>query len=220
MTNALETYFKKNNKRLIHKWIHYFDIYDRHFSPYINKAVTIIEFGVFHGGSLQMWKNYFGKKARVIGIDIDPRCKNLEEDQIEIHIGDQENRDFLRKLSREIRNIDIVIDDGGHTMNQQITTFEEMFPRVRNGGTYLVEDLHTSYWKEYGGGYKEQNSFIEYSKNLIDQINAWHSHDKSNLSVTNITRTVKAMHVYDSIIVFDKDKIIKPHHEKTGEVSF
>ena len=72
--------------------------------------------------------------------DINPACKALEEDQIEIVIGDQEDRAFLAELRERIGPADIVIDDGGHTMAQQIATFEEMFPAVRNGGVYLVED--------------------------------------------------------------------------------
>src|SRR5579863_1181700 len=128
--NQLEKYFYKNKGRLIHKWIHYFDIYDRHFKKYKGKKVVVLEFGVFHGGSLQMWKDYFGRKARIIGVDIDPRCKSLEESQVTIYIGDQENRQFLRKLAKKISPIDIVIEDGGHTMGQQIATFEEIYPKV------------------------------------------------------------------------------------------
>ncbi|HLL60229.1 MAG TPA: SAM-dependent methyltransferase, partial [Candidatus Nitrosocosmicus sp.] len=125
--NPLKEYFKKNNGRYIHKWVHYFDIYHRHFDSFRGKNITVLEFGVWHGGSLQMWKHYFGKNAKIIGIDINPACKNLEEDQIEIYIGDQENRDFLKQLVQKIGAIDVVIEDGGHFMNQQITTYEEIF---------------------------------------------------------------------------------------------
>ncbi len=220
MSNPLETYFRKSKGRLIHKWVHYFDIYDRHFSHFRGKRITILEFGVQHGGSLQMWKHYFGRKARIIGVDIDPRCKKLIEKQIEVYIGDQENRKFLKSLAKKVGPFDIVIDDGGHTMGQQITTFEEIFPNVKDNGVFLVEDLHTSYWKEYGGGYKKQNSFIEFAKNLIDQINAWHSLDENSFFVDKYTETIKGMHVYDSIIVFDKGILEKPHHEQIGIPSF
>lgn len=71
--------------------------------------------------------------------------------------------------------VDIFIDDGGHHMTQQITTLEKMFLRVRDGGVFLCEDLHTSYWDRYDGGYLRQDSMIEKSKTLIDTINAWHS---------------------------------------------
>lgn len=218
--NPLEQYFLHNKGRLIHKWMHYFDIYDRHFSPYRNKPITVVEFGVFHGGSMQMWKHYFGKKARIIGIDINPACKQLEEKQVEIYIGDQEDRKFLRELRKKVGPIDVLIEDGGHGMQQQIVTFEEMFPAIKDGGVYLVEDLHTSYWEEYGGGYKKPGTFIEYAKDLIDQINARHSHDPKKLKPTNYTKQIQGMHIYDSIIVFDKAAVPELDVRKTGTESY
>jgi Methyltransferase domain len=218
--NPLEVYFRANQGRLIHKWMHYFDIYDRHFSPYRGKAVNVVEFGVSHGGSLEMWRDYFGWDARITGVDLDPRCAKLGGDQIEVFIGDQENRGFLNDLADKVGEIDIVIEDGGHTMGQQIATFEELWPRVRNGGVFLIEDLHTSYWTSYGGGYKRPGTFIEYAKDLIDQQNAWHSREPDKLMVDDYTRSIRGMHVYDSIIVFDKEKVTKPTHERTGTRSF
>ena len=149
--NHLEKYFRANEKRQIHKFYHYFDIYDRYFSQYRGKEITFMEIGVFQGGSLQMWKDYFGPQARIIGVDIDPRCKELEEDNIEIHIGSQSDRKFLRDLKTKIPKVDILLDDGGHTMRQQIVTFEELFDHVKPEGLFLCEDLHTSYFLEYGG---------------------------------------------------------------------
>ena len=84
--NDLEAYFNANNKRLIHKFPHYFQVYERHFSRFRNKEVVIVEIGVSHGGSLQMWKDYFGGKAKIFGIDVDPRCKDFEEENIKIFI--------------------------------------------------------------------------------------------------------------------------------------
>ena len=215
--NPLEKYFRQNKGKLIHKWLHYFDIYDHHFSKYRKKDIVVLEFGVFQGGSLQMWRKYFGKKARIIGVDINPDCKNLEEKGIEIYIGDQEDRKFLKDLMNKLGEVDVVIEDGGHTMRQQINTFEEVFPFVKEGGAFLIEDLHTSYWKEYGGGYKKKDTFIEYAKSIIDDINAWHSNEQKRLKVGELTKTVKGMHVYDSIIVFDKGEVIAPVHEMTGK---
>src|SRR5258706_4237105 len=206
--NPLWTYFCDNEGRLIHKWHHYFDIYHNHFCRFRNKPVSILEIGVSHGGSLQMWKNYFGSNAKIYGVDINPKCKELEEDQIKIFIGDQSNRDFLKKLREEIGQIDIVIDDGGHTMTQQITTFEELFPFIGETGIYLAEDLHTSYWTIYGGGYMKKGnyfnkgSFIEYAKGFIDSINAWHSHDP-RLAPNMLTKSVTGLHFYDSVLVIE-----------------
>jgi 23S rRNA U2552 (ribose-2'-O)-methylase RlmE/FtsJ len=96
--NDLEKYFTKNTGRLIHKWKHYFEVYDRHFSRFRGTDVHIVEFGVSQGGSLQMWKKYFGPKCKIYGIDINPHCKQLEEDQVEIFIGDQQDRAFLQTI--------------------------------------------------------------------------------------------------------------------------
>ncbi|MBT3338246.1 MAG: class I SAM-dependent methyltransferase [Anaerolineae bacterium] len=214
--NDLEKYFTENTGKMIHKWKHYFEIYDRHFSRFRNTDVHIVEFGVSHGGSLQMWKEYFGPRCKIFGVDINPHCKELEEDQVQIFIGDQEDRNFLKSLSEQIPRIDILIDDGGHTMKQQICTFEELFPYIDKNGTYLCEDLHTSYWAKWGGGYKKPSSFIEYSKKFIDYINAWHS-KTIKLKVTEFTRSVHSLHFYDSILVIEKRPIEKPFQLKSGE---
>jgi hypothetical protein len=216
--NDLETYFRQNDKRLIDKWIHYFDVYDRHFSKYRNKEIVILEIGVFQGGSLQMWKNYFGDKAKIYGIDIEPRCKEMEEENIKIFIGSQSDRKFLKEVKKQIPPVDILIDDGGHTMNQQIVTFEELFNQVKDDGVYLCEDLHTSYWLGFGGGHKRQGTYIEYSKNFIDSLNAYHS-DQKSLKVNSFTQSVDSIHYYDSIIVIEKRKKEKPYHESTGYMS-
>ena len=128
--NDLETYFTANTGRLIHKWRHYFEIYDRHFSRFRGTDVHLVEFGVAQGGSMQMWKHYFGPKARIFGVDINPNCRQAAEDQVEIFIGDQADRKFLQSLAARIPRMDILIDDGGHTMKQQIHTYEELFPHI------------------------------------------------------------------------------------------
>lgn len=215
----LEKYFRDNNSRLINKWNHYFNIYERHFNKFRNKEIVVLEIGVSQGGSLQMWKEYFGDKAKIFGIDIDPRCKELEEENIKILIGSQSDRKFLRQVKESIPKIDILIDDGGHTMKQQIVSYEELFSHIKDEGTYLCEDLHTSYWLRYGGGYRRRGTFIEYSKYFIDYLNAFHSQQKT-LRVNSFTKSVDSIHYYDSIIVIEKRKIEAPFDEKTGNNSF
>lgn len=219
VVSDLELYFRANQDRLIHKWNHYFDVYERHFSRFRDQEIVILEIGVSQGGSLQMWKQYFGDKAKIYGIDIDPRCKELEEENIEIFIGSQSDRQFLRRVKNSIPNIDIFIDDGGHTMRQQIVSYEELFDHVKENGVYLCEDLHTSYWLEWGGGHKRSNTFIEYSKNFIDYLNAYHSKQRS-LRVNSFTQSVDSIHYYDSILVVEKRKKKPPFDEKTGLASF
>lgn len=214
--NDLEKYFFSNSGSLIDKWHHYFDIYDRHFSRYRGTDVHVMEIGVFHGGSLQMWKDYFGPRAKIYGVDINPYCKQLEEDRVEIFIGNQEDRDFLQSVADAVPRIDILIDDGGHKMRQQITTFEALFPHIDKHGVYLCEDLHTSYWREFDGGAGRKGTFIEYSKHFIDSINAWHSRQPRKLKVSEFTRSAYSLHYYDSVLVIEKKPIEEPTHSQTG----
>lgn len=207
--NDLERFFYCKEHRVITKWLHYFEVYDRHFSKYRNKAPVVMEIGVFKGGSLQMWKDYFGEGAQIIGIDIDENTKEFEEERISIEIGSQEDRDFLKKLKEKYPRVDVLIDDGGHTMNQQIVTFEEMFPHISYGGTYLCEDLHSSYLERFGGGYRNPDSYIEYSKNFIDYVNAWLSGDAKH-QPNSYSRTMHSLHYYDSVLVIEKEKIGAP----------
>lgn len=214
--NDLEKYFLQNKKNELHKWKHYFEIYDRHFQRFRGQEVYVLEFGIYHGGSLQMWKEYFGPNCQIYGVDINPYCKQLEEERVEIFIGDQQDRTFLQTLAKDIPKIDILIDDGGHTMAQQISTFEELFPHIDINGVYLCEDTHTSYWKKFGGGYRKKTSYIEYTKGLIDQLHAWHSREPSKLNVSEFTRTAGSLHYYDSVVVIEKRRVEQPEDLKTG----
>jgi len=201
--NPLEYFFFFGKHNFITKWGHYFEVYHRYFQKFRNKPVTVLEIGVFGGGSLQMWKDYFGKDCNIIGIDIMEQCKNYEEDQIKIYIGSQEDRVFLNKVKEENPIIDIIIDDGGHMMNQQIVSFEELYPHLSDGGVYLCEDCMTSYYPKYEGGYNNPFTFIEYSKKLIDKINARYSESK-DLSIDELTRSIRSIHFHDAMVVFEK----------------
>lgn len=217
--NPLRAYFDSGPERLLHKWVHYFDIYHRHLAPYRGKAITLVEFGVFHGGSLRMWRDYFGRRARIVGVDIDPRCAELAERGTEVVTGDQEDREFLARLRDGLGTIDLVIDDGGHTMGQQIATFEELWPAVRDGGLYVVEDLHTSYWEEFGGGWRQPGTFIEYAKGLVDEMHTWHTRERGH-QPSDWTRSIAGMHIYESVIVLDKADVPEPVVRKMGRPVF
>lgn len=218
-SNPLRRYFVANTGRLIHKCDHYFDIYDRHFARFRGQAVRVLEIGVYHGGSLEMWRDYFGPQATIVGVDINPACQAFSGPGIEVVIGSQEDRSFLRSLKERFPAFDIIIDDGGHTMRQQIVTFEELYPHVKENGVFLAEDLCTSYWSDYGGGYGKPDTFIEYSKPLIDRLNAWHSKE-SALSPDEFTRTATSIHYYDSVLVIEKGKHAAPVSHMTGKPSF
>jgi hypothetical protein len=176
---------------------------------------VILEIGVSMGGSLQMWKHYFGPKIQIYAIDIDPKCKQFEDETTRIFIGSQSDRNFLKYVKESIPKVDILIDDGGHRMDEQIITFEELYGHVKDDGIYLCEDTHTSYWKEYDGGYKKRGSFVEYTKNLIDHLNAWHSRTEE-LTPGHITKSAHSLHFYDSVFVIEKKKRDRSWDEMRG----
>ncbi|CAH1789175.1 unnamed protein product [Owenia fusiformis] len=215
--NPFKTWWKNYRKSEkfgdVFKWNHYFDIYHRHFARFRNKEMTMLEIGVRNGGSLKMWRDYFGPGAQIYGMDIIAKSKRFENELegVKIIIGDQGNPRFWTEALKTLPKFDIVIDDGGHTMNQLKVTFDHLYDHVKlDGGIYLAEDLHTAYWPNYGGGFKRPETFIEYTKGLIDQLNADHSRDK-NLVVTNFTRSTQSIQVYDSIVVFEKSPHPKYH---------
>lgn len=219
-SNPLHAWFEANPGRLLSKWSHYLDIYHRHFARYRGRACTLVEIGVYHGGSLQMWKHYLGPQARIVGVDINPRLTELGEPGIEIVIGDQGDRGFLRALAQRLGPIDLLIDDGGHTMAQQIATVEELFGAVAADGVILVEDTHTSYWREYGGGLRTPHTFMEFAKRLTDELNAWHSRDPHSFAPGPFTRQAQSMHFYDSVVVIEKGPHPQPQEIASGTPSF
>ncbi len=214
--NELEHFFLNKQHRLIHKWNHYFEIYDRHLQHLKNQKINILEIGISHGGSLEMWNYYFKGDANIYAIDINPECKKFEGENVKIFIGSQEDVTFLKNIKNIIPQIDVLIDDGGHTMKQQIITFNYLFDHVTENGIYICEDLHTSYWKHFGGGYRNKRSFIEFAKHFIDKLHAWHSKD---VAIDDITKNTHSLHFYDSVLVIEKRQMHKPFDVKSGTPS-
>jgi hypothetical protein len=212
--NTLENFFHSRNKKLlITKWKHYFDIYDTYFKKFKGKNPTILEIGVYNGGSLEMWNNYFEGNCTIYGVDINENCKIvpkiLNANNIFIEIGDQGNVNFWNMFKQKVPKFDIIIDDGGHQMDQQITTFECMYEHVKDEGIYICEDMHTSYWAQDKGGLKKEGTFVEYTKNFIDLINAYHTRVdniyKNPIALsTEFRKNTKAIHYYDSVIVLER----------------
>jgi hypothetical protein len=144
-SNELRRYFNSVQKGPgIWKWDHYFDIYDRHLAKFRGTEMSLLEVGVYSGGSLGMWKAYFGTGCRVYGVDVEEACAAYEDESVEIFIGDQVDRDFWTRLKGQLPPVDVVIDDGGHAPEQQLATLEEMLPHLRPGGVYICEDIHGS----------------------------------------------------------------------------
>ncbi len=198
----LHRYFLNNGDKRLHKWLHYFDIYERHFARFRDRPIKMLEIGIHGGGSLDMWKAYFHPESTIVGIDIVPECAQYVGGNIEVHIGSQDDAAFLEKVADQYGQFDVVLDDGSHVNSHVIKTFEVLYPRVTQDGVFMVEDMHTSYWPRYGGGLRKKGTFIEYAKDKIDEINA--SHVRGNFDPTDVSRTTDSLSFYDSVVVFEK----------------
>ena len=197
--NPLESYFDTHKDgRGIWKWLHYFDIYHRHFSKFRGREVHVLEIGVYSGGSLEMWREYFGSDCRIYGVDIQEECKAYENDWTKIFIGDQADPGFWKRFREEVPAIDIVIDDGGHSPLQQIVTLEETLPHIRPGGIYFCEDA-----------VGDLNSFHAYVHGLTDNLSSWNlkSHDSKTGTVCTPTKfqsEIRSIHSYPFVTVIEK----------------
>ena len=199
---SLYSLFLDNQGRNINKNAHYFHIYERHFARYVGLASTFLEIGTGHGGSAQMWKRYLGPLCRIVSIDISAKCKSYEDEQVAIRIGSQSDTGFLQSVIDEFGPFDMVLDDGSHHMKDVRITFDYLSGRIAHNGVYMVEDLHTAYWPEFGGGYRHPDSFVEFSKDRVDELNA--PYTRGQLPQTDFMRQTTSVHFYDSIIVYER----------------
>jgi len=188
----------RNSKFLSIKHSSYFQVYEELINKYRSKKITFVEIGVLNGGSLFMWRNYLGKQARIIGIDLNPIAKKWEKDGFEIHIGNQADPAFWNDFFSTVGNVDIILDDGGHTNEQQITSTHECIPHINDGGILIIEDVHTSYLKKFGN--PTRYSFINYAKSLIDSINS--RFPKVHASKNNLNKFVNSVSFFESIVCF------------------
>ena len=147
----------------------YFDVYEDLLEKYKDKNLTFVEIGVFGGGSLFMWREFFGPKARIIGIDFNPDAKILEKDGFEIFIGDQSSKEFWEHFYNNVGNIDILLDDGAHRYSHQIETILNSENNINDGGMIIIEDTHTSYMSEFGPS--KNNNLISWMLDYINGIN-------------------------------------------------
>ncbi len=200
--NKLLTYFKNNiSGPGIWKWEHYFDIYNSHLHKYYKSNCTILEIGIYSGGSLGMWKDYFGGDCRIIGIDIEEDCKKYanESRNIFVYIGDQEDPSFWNRIIPELGQIDIIIDDGGHTASQQIVSFESLFPALHPDGVYIIEDIHG-----------KTNQVVNYFSGIhsdFNNFNATTSIKGTKVLCNHIQKVIKSIHHYPYCSVIEKRKV-------------
>ena len=182
----------------------YFSVYDTLLEEYIGKDIIFVEIGVLDGGSLFMWREFFGEEARIIGIEINESAKVWEDYGFEIFIGSQSDPKFWQDFYDEIGKVDIVLDDGGHTYQQQIVTVECSLENIRPEGKIIIEDTYTSYGKEYG--YPSNYSFIKYASNLVDGMNLRTPKIKTKKRTNNIISNVS---FFESMVAISIDRIEK-----------
>ena len=211
--NTLYELYKNHSGYLCNKWEHYFHVYTKTFSHMIShgEPLTLLEIGVQNGGSLQLWEAFLPKGSTIIGVDIDQKCAQLQfSDNIKVYIGDATDQRFLEDNFSH-QKFDIIIDDGSHISGDVIKTFQELFPKLKYGGIYIVEDCHSSYWAGYNGGFRYKNSMIEYFKRLVDSLNfnyiqafdAQVSLEEINL-LRELNKEIASITFYDSVIIIEK----------------
>jgi hypothetical protein len=202
-SNALREFFDSRDQGPgIWKWNHYFDIYDRHFHRFRGQEVHVLEIGVYSGGSLEMWRDYFGPKALIYGVDIEPDCRVYENDRTKIFIGDQADRLFWREFRRKVPTLDIVIDDGGHQFEQQIVSVEELLPFLRPGGIYFCEDVH--------GKYNRFASYIHGVGHRLNEVLSCGEFPSDNdrrivCDCTPFQSAVNSIHLYPFVTVIERN---------------
>ena len=178
----------------------YFKIYDHIFKKYIGKKIILVEVGVLNGGSLFMWRNFFDSNAEIIGIDLNPNAKKWEKHGFKIFIGNQSDPSFWKSFFKKIGNVDVVIDDGGHTNKQQIFTLLETIPNINDNGMLVVEDVHSSYMTKFRNPSKY--SFINFSKIIVDQLNL-RSKVVNKEKMNFLQEKIFSVEFYQSIAVFN-----------------
>ena len=226
MTDLYAFFVQGRAGKPMHKWHHYFEVYERHFARLRAANPTLLEIGVQGGGSLAMWRAYFGPSARIYGIDAVPDGKRNEDVATRVFIGDQADRRFLQDVRRQIGVADIIIDDGGHKASQQIASFEELYPMLSETGLYVVEDTHTALW---GGAYNDRpdgHTFLTFAVARCAQLMEWTGRpenfqqlmtDRNVLladQASEFCRTTKAISFYDSVVVFERGRRVVPRHER------
>lgn len=204
MSDFFETYLTKTDDRMLTKWAHYFDIYTRELSRFRDRPITFLEIGIFKGGSVPMWQAFFHPDSRLLFVDIDQDCAKFANDNAHVEIGNQADPTFLAEISAKYGPFDVILDDGSHINAHQIASFSTLWQHLRDGGLYLVEDCHTSYWPGFGGGYRNEASFIEFAKRLVDKMHSWYTDQDALFPFDPIAKELHSVRFYDSIIIAEK----------------
>ncbi len=188
--------------------------YQRHFGPLRDQRLKILEIGIggYHlpdagGASLAMWKHYF-RRGLVYGLDIFDKS-GLAEPRLRPVKGSQSDAAFLDSLAREIGPLDIVVDDGSHLSSDILGSFTALFPHLRPGGIYVIEDLQTSYWPGWEGDSDELNNpatAMGFVKTLVDGLNHAERVHAEPYEPSATDRTITGIHLYHNIAFIEKGR--------------
>lgn len=205
---------------------HYFEAYEDNFWRYQNLPIRILEIGVKDGGSLRLWRNYFWNAEKVYGLDINIECIRHADPDAGIHVivGSAEHKYLLEEVATNYGPFDIIIDDGSHLVSHQILAFQTLFPLLAPGGTFVIEDLHTSYWPHWQGGglYTTITHLLE----RVHDLNWWAKQDvraeeyRTGPAMTTMETLIKSISFYDSMAFIrkvDKLKNVPLLVRKAGE---
>jgi hypothetical protein len=189
--------------------------YQFHFEQMREQPIRLLEIGIGGygdkgrgGNSLRMWKHYF-PNAQIVGLDIQDK-KFVEEDRIKVYQGDQSDPETLRRINEESGPFDIILDDGSHRVWHVLPTFEILYPLLADGGMYVIEDVQSSYWPEWGGSddLNSPDTTMGLAKRLADSLN-YEEYVDENYQPTYYDLNVVAVHLYHNLVMVRKGRNVE-----------
>ena len=181
--------------------------YESVFRAYRQKPVSILELGVYRGGSLPIWREAFPQAVHIVGIDIDESCKQYEDtpNHIWVEIGDAADSEFVKRVHETYGPFDIILDDASHTNRDVILSFETLFPLLRDGGVYVVEDTITYKSESYLDPHFPNH--LDYFARFLPFLNQWR-YDSETGTRDNCVDPFKIEKKTDNIFEATIDKIV------------
>lgn len=175
-SNTLRSIFTEHDGKVSDKWSLYLDEYNRLFEVYRDQPVRLLEIGIQNGGSLEIWSKFFSNAEKIVGCDNNPDCAQLlyDDPKIVVVVADANTDEAEQHVLENSSYFDLVIDDGSHHSSDVVRSFLRYFSHLSNGGLYVAEDLHCSYWQEFGGGLYHPYSSMAFFKQLVDIVNHEH----------------------------------------------
>lgn len=173
---TLEQLYAEQSGKVSDKWSIYLVEYGRIFDDYRDKPVRLLEIGIQNGGSLEIWSKFFVNAQKLVGCDINPDCARLvyEDPRVAVVVGDANSDAVQSMVLQHAPVFDVMIDDGSHRSSDIVKSFARYFPHLADGGVFVAEDLHCSYWAEFEGGLFDPFSSITFFKRLADIVNHEH----------------------------------------------